>query len=107
LSSTLEAIRGLVADGELRISEHGYDEMSDDGIRIRDVLTGLSSAVVVEDYPTFGKGPAVLALQSDLEGHPLHIVWGIPKGLPGPAVLITAYRPDPARWTDGFTKRRR
>ena len=107
MSTTLEAIRGLVAAGELRISEHGYDEMSEDGIRIRDVLVGLSSAIMVEDYPTFGKGPAVLALQFDLEGHPLHIVWGIPKGLPGPAVLITAYRPDPGRWTDGFTKRRR
>lgn len=107
MSSTLEIIRGLVAAGELRISEHGYDELSEDGIRIRDVLTGLSSAVVVEDYPTFEKGPAVLALQSDLVGRPLHIVWGIPKGLPGPAVLITAYRPDPTRWTDGFTKRRR
>ena len=66
--------------------------MSEDGIRIRDVLAGLSSAVVVEDYPTFGKGPAVLALQSDSEGRPLHIVWGIPKGLPGPAVLITDSR---------------
>jgi Domain of unknown function (DUF4258) len=107
LSSTLEAIRDLVAAGEVRISEHGYDELSEDGIRIRDVLAGLSSAIVVEDYPTFGKGPAVLALQSDLEGRPLHIVWGIPKGRPGPAVLITAYRPDPARWTDGFTRRRR
>ena len=107
MSSTLKVIRGLVAAGELRISEHGYDELSEDSIRIRDVLAGLSSAVIVEDYPTFGKGPAVLALQSDLEGRPLHIVWGIPKGLSGPAVLITAYRPDPARWTDGFTKRRR
>lgn len=56
MSSTLEVIRGLVAVGELRISEHGYDELSEDGIRIRDVLAGLSNAVVVEDYPTFGKG---------------------------------------------------
>ena len=26
MSTTLEVIRGLVAAGELRISEHGYDE---------------------------------------------------------------------------------
>ena len=107
LSSTLEAIRDLVAAGEIRISEHGYDELSEDGIRIRDVLAGLSSAVVVEDYPTFRKGPAVLALQSDLAGRPLHIVWGIPKGRMGPAVLITAYRPDPVRWTDDFKNRQK
>ena len=102
MSTTLEVIRGLAAAGELRISEHGYDELSEDGIRIRDVLAGLSSALVVEDYPTFGKGPAVLALQSDLEGRELHIDWAIPKGQPGPAVWITAYHPDPARLTEGL-----
>ena len=93
LSSTLEAIRDLVAAGEIKISEHGYDELSEDGIRIRDVLAGLSSAVVVEDYPTFRKGPAVLALKSDLAGRPLHIVWGIPKGRMGPDSLEYSVSP--------------
>ena len=81
--------------------------MSEDGIRIRDVLAGPSSAVVVDDYLAFGKGPAVLALKSDLAGRPLHIVWGIPKRRMGPAVLSAAYRPDPVRWTDDFKKRRK
>jgi hypothetical protein len=46
-----------------------------------------------------------LVLQHDQRGAPLHALWGIPRGHDGPAVLITAYRPDPAKWTSGFRVR--
>jgi hypothetical protein len=106
MSSTLEAVRQLVTAGAVRISEHGYDELSEDAILVRDLLRGLNKATVVEDYPTFPKGPAVLVLQFDGNNRPVHVVWGIPKGFASPAVLITAYRPDPARWNENFTERR-
>ena len=47
-----------------------------------------------------------LVRQFDQGGRPIHAVWGIPKGETAPAVLITAYRPDPTRWTDDFLRRR-
>lgn len=53
MSETLEAVKNLVAAGQVRISEHGYDEFAVDEIYARDVLTGVSSATVVEDYPAF------------------------------------------------------
>jgi len=49
----------------------------------------------------------VLVLQFDCDDRPVHAVWGIPKELPSPAVLVTAYRPDPKRWNDDFTERRK
>ena len=106
MSSTLEAVRQLVTAGAVLISEHGYDELSEDAILVRDLLRGLNKATVVEDYPTFPKGPAVLVLQFDGNNRPVHVVWGIPKGFASPAVLITANRPDPAQWNDNFTERR-
>lgn len=107
LSATFEAIRQLVAAGEVRISEHGYDELAEDKIAVRDLLDGINNAIVVEDYPTFAKGPAVLVLQFDSDDGPVHAVWGIPKGFASPAILVTAYRPDPARWNESFTERRK
>jgi hypothetical protein len=105
--STLERVRQLVTAGDVGISEHGYDELAEDKIRVRDVLDGLADAQVVEDYPGFGKGPSVLVLQRDRDRNPIHVVWGIPKGAERPAVLVTAYRPDLARWSDDFMERRK
>lgn len=106
MSETLEVIKKLVAAEQVRISEHGYDEIAEDQIYIRDILTGVDKAVVVEDYPTFPKGCAVLVLQFDKDSRPIHVVWGIPKGFTSPAVVITAYRPTLDRWDSTFTKRR-
>lgn len=106
MSATLKAVKELVAAGQVRISEHGYDEIAADGIYVRDILAGVDKATVVEDYPTFPKGRAVLVLQWDRNARPIHVVWGIPKGFTSPAVVVTAYRPNPDRWDNTFTKRR-
>lgn len=106
MSETLERVRELVARREVRISEHGYDELAQDGILARDVVSGVQGAEVLEDYPDYPKGPCALVLQKDEDGRPVHAVWGIPKGKTSPAVLVTAYRPDPGRWSEDFRRRR-
>lgn len=106
MSGTLDAIRKLVAEGDVRISEHGYDEIAEDRIPVRDIIAGVNGAVIVEDYPDFGKGSAVLVLQYDRKRGPVHVVWGIPKGHSRPAVVVTAYRPNPQRWSEDFLERR-
>ncbi len=107
MSETLRHVLELTARNEIRISDHGYDELMADGIYFDEILAGLPRAIIVEDYPNFAKGPAVLLLQLGTDGRPLHVVWGIAKGTQSPAVLVTAYRPDPDRWSDDFMLRKR
>ncbi len=106
MSKRFEQIRRLVREGAVRISEHGYDELAADGILAREVVEGARDAIVVEDYPEYPKGPCVLVLQKDRNNQPVHVVWGIPKGHSTPAVLVTAYRPDPDLWDNSFLRRR-
>jgi hypothetical protein len=70
----LERVRSLVARGEVRVSDHGYEELASDGVLVRDVVDGLTGADVVEDYPDYPKGPCVLVLERDRNGQPIHVV---------------------------------
>jgi hypothetical protein len=106
MSHIFQAVLALVARQEVVVSDHGYDELAAENILIHDLLTGVYDATVLEEYPTYHKGPCVLVLQKDQHGQPLHVVWGIPQHAGSPAVVVTAYRPDPARWTDDFMRRK-
>ena len=106
MSLILEQIQRLVERGDVRISEHGYEELAEGGLFATDVVRGLADATMIEEYPDYPKGRCVLVLQHGPTGEPVHAVWGIPAGAERPAVLVTAYRPDSARWTDDFMRRK-
>jgi hypothetical protein len=99
-------VQVLIKAGKARVSDHAYDELANDHLFADEVMDGASTAVAVEDYPTYVKGPCVLVLQHDRKGAAVHALWGIPAGATEPAVLITAYRPDPAKWDASFMRRR-
>ncbi|HEX9869273.1 MAG TPA: DUF4258 domain-containing protein, partial [Candidatus Tectomicrobia bacterium] len=63
MSQTIQLVLDLIARREVRISDHGYDELADDDILVRDILAAARDAS-------------------------------------SPAILVTAYRPDPERWTE-------
>jgi len=107
MSDIWDKIKGLIANGDIRISEHGYDELAAEDLTVREIVKGSPDGIVIEEYPEYPKGPCILIMLKDKEGHSIHAVWGIPYDLPSPAVLVTAYRPDPERWVDGLRRRKK
>ncbi|MBK6509423.1 MAG: DUF4258 domain-containing protein [Haliea sp.] len=105
MESFHDKLQRLASQGKVRVSEHGYDELADDGLSAREVVSGLAAGVVIEEYPDFAKGPCALFLQEDAHGSPVHVVWGMPKGYDEPVVLVAAYRPDPQKWDRTYRKR--
>lgn len=106
MSEIFQRVLDLVARQEVLISDHGYEELAADGILVTDILAGAREGTVVEEYATYHQGPCVLVLEKDNEGKPIHVVWGIPSQTDSPAVVVTAYRPDPSRWADDFLRRK-
>jgi hypothetical protein len=107
MSEILGRVQKRVFAGEVEVSRHGLQELAADGILLEEAVAGVVDAETVEDYPGFHKGPSVLALQRDGLGRPLHVLWGMARGTTTPAVLVTAYRPDPRQWSEDFLRRRR
>ena len=104
-SETFELILRLVELGDVRVSDHGYDELAAHGLSARERIASVRDGTVVEDYPDYAKGHCVLLLQPDGQGKPIHVLWGVPKDRSSPAVLVTAYRPDPKRWEADLLRR--
>ncbi|MDE2184336.1 MAG: DUF4258 domain-containing protein [Alphaproteobacteria bacterium] len=105
MSEFLSRIMALVRRGEILVSRHGFRELAADDILLDDITNALAGATVVEEYPDYAKGRCILVLELDRAGNPIHVLWGIAKGRETPAVLITAYRPQPDRWSADFLKR--
>ena len=105
MNRTLGRVQALVLSGDYLVSDHGFSELEDDAILASDVIAGVADATAVEDYPDRDRGPSVLALQYDADGGPIHVVWAIPAGERRPAILVTAYRPDPDLWDSDFMRR--
>ena len=106
MSETLRRVQTLVLSGDVRVSDHGYEELKKDDILVEDAVAGIATAIVVEDYPERYRGPSILTVQHDGNGRPIHVVWALPAQERRSAVLVTAYRPDPELWDSDFKLRK-
>jgi len=104
-SDTFERVCTAIASGRIHVSEHAYDEAIEDDLSIMDVVDRTPSGEVIEDYPDDRRGSSCLALLNVGDEQPVHAVWAFDDGS-GRAILITVYRPDPARWSDDLRQRR-
>ena len=106
MGTLLAIIQELVSAGKIRVSAHGFEELASDDITLGELLDGLPKAVTVEEYQDYHKGPCVLVVQSANDRSTVHVLWGIANNAPHMSTHITAYLPDPDRWSKDFLRRK-
>ena len=104
-SVTFERICAAITRRRVHVSEHAYDEAVEEELQILEVIEGTPRGEVIEDYPQDPRSPSCLVLLQASSSGALHAVWAFDPG-PGRAILVTVYRPDPARWSDDLKTRR-
>lgn len=105
MPTLLEQIQALVAAGQWIPSGHGGLRRDQRGLDDADLIYDIAEATVVELYDEHGQQPAVLLLQHDRSGTPIHVLWGF-HSVTGDALVITAYYPGLDRWEPDLTTRR-
>lgn len=102
--TTFEQVQAAVSVGRYFITGHGADEMDEDDLSEAEVIAATLAGEAIEDYPHAFPHPACLVLGTLNDDSPVHLVWAFDLGK-GYAAIVTAYRPDPARWSADFRTR--
>jgi hypothetical protein len=92
----------LVDPARIRFSEHALQRMWAQSLSVHAVLEALQVSEVIEDYADAIRGSCALAL-GVVDKRALHIVAAYDAH--GYHLIITAYLPDPTRWSADFRQR--
>ena len=107
MKETFARIKRLLEVNDHIVTDHAAIRLVEYDIMFNDLLLSFNFAVVVEDYPDYYKGPAVLILSKTEDFSPVHSLWGIPSAMERPATLITIYRPNLTKWLQDFVTRKK
>ena len=96
----IESIRS----GRIRITNHAFEEAIYDGLVFDGIFYSVLTGEIIEQYIEDLPYPSVLINGSDFSLNCLHTVWAYNK-VNKYSVLITVYKPDPAKWVEDFRRR--
>ena len=102
----IEDLINAIRQHRLRISDHADEEAESDHLSFDEVFFSVLQGEIIEDYPDDKPYPSCLIYGDSFRGEPVHSVWAFNKETKW-AVLITVYRPDPDRWIDWRTRRKK
>ena len=102
IADILDAVR----NGRIRITDHADVEALADHLLFDEIVYSVIHGEIIEDYPDDRPYPSCLIYGDTPTDEPVHTVWAYNRETRA-AALITTYRPDPARWVNWRTRRRR
>lgn len=98
-------IRRKFAEEQFEFSKHAVDQSILRQIRVQEIREAIKNGQVIEDYLEDKYGPSCLIFGSTQAQRPIHIQCSYPSR--SLVKIITVYEPNPQRWSNDFTQRRR
>ena len=92
--------------GKIYWNDHALLRMRQREIKIREVIEVTGIGNVIEEYHEDKPFPSVLISGRCSSGRALHVVVGV-NSILGEIYIITCYEPEPSRWDENFSKRRK
>jgi len=102
----IENIIKAIQNNKIRITDHADEEAHSDSLTFDEIFTSVIYGEIIEDYPKDKPYPSCLIFGRNFKQEPIHSVWAYNERNQW-AVLITVYRPDPARWIDWKVRRQK
>lgn len=102
----IEDLIDAIRQSRMRISDHADEEAESDRLSFDEIFFSVLQGEIIEEYPDDEPYPSCLIYGDSFKGEPVHSVWAFNKETKW-AVLITVYRPDPDRWIDWRTRRKK
>lgn len=106
MSVEIEDLIRAIGEGKVIITDHADEEAENDDLSFDEIYFSLVHGQIIEQYPHDRPYPSCLVYGNTFGGDPVHSVWAY-NAASGFGVIITVYRPDPARWEPDWKTRRR
>lgn len=103
LSAILRVILVCSESEHIRITQHAFEEMAEEDIKLNDVLEAFSTGQILENYPEHRRGACCLIGGKTKKGRHLHIVC---TTMIKPVIIITAYEPKLPKWITPVKRRK-
>ncbi len=100
----LSDIVAAIESSLVNITAHARFEAQEDHLSLEEVFYSTVHGEIIEDYPTDKPYPSCLIYGKTEQEEPVHSVWAYASDRKI-AVLVTVYRPDPARWINWKERR--
>lgn len=96
-------LQTICETGAIKWTAHIVARLQERGIDPSDIKSCIMTGHIIEDYPDDYPYPSCLVLGATVAGKELHAVIGLGQGY---LWLITAYYPDPLKWSEDFSIRK-
>ncbi|NJR38753.1 MAG: DUF4258 domain-containing protein [Leptolyngbyaceae cyanobacterium CSU_1_4] len=105
MTTLIVEIRCKFAEEQFEFSKHAVDQSILRQIRVQEIREVIANGQVIEDYPEDKYGPSCLICGLTQAQRPIHVQCSYPSR--SLIKIVTVYEPDPQRWNNDFTQRRR